>query len=86
MIRLYPGTLTRCAHQPAPLAVATNFGPVRARLGLALRFFAAAVLGVAIVVGSIVVWALSALAIAIVGDLPPRRSEAASVTPSAAEQ
>ena len=41
---------------------------------LALRFCAAALLGFAVVVGSIVVWAVAALIIAVVGDVPPKRS------------
>jgi hypothetical protein len=49
-------------------------GSVRARLGLALRFCAAAMLGIAIVVGSIVVWAVAAIAVVIFGDVPPKRS------------
>ena len=42
---------------------------------LALQFCAAIVLGLAIVVGAIVVWAVAALVIAVVGDVPPKRSE-----------
>ena len=74
MIRLFPSTFTRCAQPPAPLAAPVDSGCVRARLGLALRFCAAAVLGLAIVVGAIVVWAIAGVAIAVVGDVPPRRS------------
>ena len=50
------------------------FGCVRARLGLAFRFCAAAMLGIAIVVGSIVVWAVASIAVAVIGDEPPNRS------------
>jgi hypothetical protein len=49
-------------------------GCVRARLGLAFRFCAAAMLGIALVVGSIVVWAVASIAVAVVGDKPPKRS------------
>jgi hypothetical protein len=41
---------------------------------LAIRFCAAIVLGLAVVIGSIVVCAVAGLAIAIVGDMPPKRS------------
>jgi predicted membrane protein len=39
-----------------------------------LRFCAAIVLGLAIVVGTIVVWAVASVAIAVVGEAPPKRS------------
>ena len=71
MIRLSPSAL---AQVPAPLAAPVNSGCVRARLGLALQFCAAAVLALAIVVGAIVVWAVAGLAVAVLGDVPPRRS------------
>ena len=74
MIRLFPSAFTRRAQVPAPLAAPVDSGCVRARLGLALRFCAAVVLGLAVVVGSIVVWAVAAVAITVVGDVPPRRS------------
>jgi hypothetical protein len=74
MVRLFPSTFTRCAQVPAPFAAPVNSGAVRARLGQALRFCAAVVLGLAIVVGSIVVWAVAALAVAVIGDAPPKRS------------
>ena len=41
---------------------------------LALRFCAAAVIGLAVLTGSIIVLVLAALAIAVFGDVPPRRS------------
>jgi hypothetical protein len=44
---------------------------VRTGLGLALRYCAAAMIGVAVVVGSIVVWAIASIALAVVGDAPP---------------
>jgi hypothetical protein len=47
---------------------------VRARLGLAFRFCAAAMVGIALVVGSIVVWAVASIVVAVVGDKPPKRS------------
>jgi hypothetical protein len=71
MIRLLPSALAQLL---APLAAPIDSGCVRARLGLALRFCAAAVIGVAVVVGAIVVWAVAGLAVAVVGDVPPRRS------------
>jgi hypothetical protein len=80
MIRLFSSTFTRCAQLPTPLAAPVDFGSVdvRARLGPALGFCAAAVFGLAIVVGAIGVWAAAAVAIAIaiavVGDSPSRRS------------
>jgi hypothetical protein len=74
MIRLFPSTFTRWAQAPAPLAALVDSGCVRARLGLALRFCAAVVLGLAVVVGAIVVWAVAGLAVAVVGDVPPKRS------------
>jgi hypothetical protein len=70
MIRLFPRTF---AQLRGPLAAPVDFGRVRAGFGLALRFCAAVVLGLAIVVGSIVIWAVAAAAIAVVGDVPPRR-------------
>jgi hypothetical protein len=72
MIRLFPSTF---AQLWAPLAAPVDFGRVRAGFGLALRFCAAAVLGLVVVVGSIVVWAVAAVAIAVVGNVPPRRSD-----------
>jgi hypothetical protein len=74
MTRLFPSTFTRCAQVPTPLAAPVDSGRVRARLLLALRFCAAVVLGLAIVVGAIVVWAVARLAVAAVGDIPPKRS------------
>jgi hypothetical protein len=71
MIRLSPSAL---AQLRAPLAAPVDFCRVRTRLGLALRFCAAVVLGLAVVVGAIVVWAAAAIAIAVVGGVPPRRS------------
>jgi hypothetical protein len=71
MIRLFPST---CAQVPAPLAAPVNSGSVRGRLGLALRFCAAVVVGLALIVGAIVVWAVAGLAVAVVGDIPPKRS------------
>jgi hypothetical protein len=68
MIRLFPSTFTRCAQVPAQFAAPVNSGAVRARLGLALRFCAAVALGLAVVVGAIVVWAVAGLAVAVVGD------------------
>jgi hypothetical protein len=67
-MRLFPSTFTRCAQLPAPLAAPVDFGgvSVSARLGLALRFCAAAVFGLAMVVGAIGVWA--AAAVAVVGE------------------
>jgi hypothetical protein len=41
---------------------------------LALRFCAAVVIGLAVLIGSIVVLVLAALAIAVFGDVPPRHS------------
>ena len=41
---------------------------------LALRFCAAAVLVLAIVIGLVFVWAVASVAIAIIGDVPTRRS------------
>jgi hypothetical protein len=73
MIRLFPSAFAQLL---APLAAPADSGCVRARLGLALRFCAAAVLGVAVVAGSLVVWAVAALLLAVVGDEPPRRSDA----------
>jgi hypothetical protein len=75
MIRLFPSTFTRGAQVPAPLAAPVDsFGCVGARLGLALRFCAAVVLGLAVVLGAIVVWAVAGLAVAVIGDVPPKRS------------
>jgi hypothetical protein len=74
MIRLFPSTFTRCSQVPAPFAAPANSGSVRARLGQALRFCAAVVLGLAIVVGATVVWAVAGLAVAVFGDVPPKRS------------
>jgi hypothetical protein len=74
MIRFLPSTFTRCAQLHPASGAAVDFGCVRARLGLALRFCAAAVLGLAIVVGLILVWAVASLVIAVVGDVPPKRS------------
>jgi hypothetical protein len=74
MIGLFPTTFTRCAQVPPPLAVPVDFRCVCARLGLALRFCAAVALGLAVVVGAIVVWAVAGLAVAVVGDVPPKRS------------
>jgi hypothetical protein len=74
MIRLFPSTFTRCAQVPAPLAAPVDSGCVRARLGLALRFCGAVVLGLAVVLGAIVVWAVAGLAVAVVGDVPSKRS------------
>jgi hypothetical protein len=74
MIRLFPRTFTRCAELPAPPAGSADFCPVPARYGLALRFCAAAVVGAAVVVRSIVVWAVAALALPVIGDVSPRRS------------
>ena len=76
MIRRFPSTFTRCAQLPAPLAAPVDFGSLHvcARLGVALRFCVAAVFGLAIVVGAIGVWAAAAVAIAVVGDTPSRRS------------
>jgi hypothetical protein len=71
MIRLFKSTFDQLLD---PLTAPINFYRVRARLGLALRFSAAVVVGMAVVVGAIVVWAAAAIAIAIVGDVPPRRS------------
>jgi hypothetical protein len=45
-------------------------GYVRAGLELALRYCAAAMIGVAVVVGSIVVWAIASIVLAVVGDAP----------------
>ena len=46
-----------------------------AQLGwLALRFCAAIVLGLAVIIGSLVVWAVAAVAIAVVGDASPKHS------------
>ena len=75
MIRLLPSTFTRCAQLPAPLAAPVSFRSVsvRLRLGLALRFCAAALFGLAIVAGAIGVWAAAAVAVAVVGDTPPKR-------------
>jgi hypothetical protein len=39
---------------------------------LAIRFCAAVVIGLAVLIGSIVVLVLAALAIAVFGDVPPR--------------
>jgi hypothetical protein len=47
---------------------------VRARLGLVFRFCAAAMVGIALIVGSIVVWAVASIVVAVVGDKPPKRS------------
>jgi hypothetical protein len=76
MIRLFPSAFTRRAQLPAPLPAPVDFGgvDVRAHLGLALRFCAAAVFGLAMVVGAIGVWAAAAVAITVVGDTPSRRS------------
>jgi hypothetical protein len=76
MSRLFPSTFTRCAELPGPLAAPVDSGSVsvRVRLGPALRFCAAALFGLAIVVGAIGVWAAAAVAIAVVGDTPSRRS------------
>jgi hypothetical protein len=83
MIRLFPSTFARCIQPPAPLAAPVDFGSVdaRVRLGLALRFCVAAVFGLAIVVGAIGVWAAAAVAIAVVGDTPSRRSLECSAAP-----
>jgi hypothetical protein len=59
MTRLFPSTFVRSAHVPTPLATPIDSGFVRARLGLALRFCAAVALGLAVVVGAIVVWAVA---------------------------
>ena len=76
MIRLFSSTFTRCAQLPPPLAAPVDFRcvDVRARLRLALRFCAAAMFGLAIVVGAIGVWAAAGVAITLVGDTPSRRS------------
>jgi hypothetical protein len=74
MIRLFPSTFTRCAQVPEPFAARVSFGAVRGRLGQALRFCAAVVLGLAVVLGAIVVWAVAGLAVAVVGDVPSKRS------------
>jgi hypothetical protein len=74
MIRLFPNTFARYAQVPTPLAAPVDPGRVRASLGLALRFCAAVVLGLAVVVGAIVVWAVAGLAVVVVGDIPPKRS------------
>jgi hypothetical protein len=74
MIRLFPSTYTRCARVPAPLDARVDSGCVRARLGLAVRFCSAVVLGLVVVVGAVVVWAVAGLAVAVVGDVPPKRS------------
>jgi hypothetical protein len=47
---------------------------VLARLGLPFRFCAAAMVGIALIVGSIVVWAVASIVVAVVGDEPPKRS------------
>jgi hypothetical protein len=73
MSRFLPSTFTRSAQLQAASGAALDFGCVRARLGLAFRFCAAAVLGLAVVVGSLIVWAVAAMAIAVFGDVPPRR-------------
>jgi hypothetical protein len=73
MIRLFPSTFRCCAQVPAPLAAPVDSGCVRARLGLELRFFAAVVLGLAVVVGAIVIWAVAGLAVEVVGNVPPER-------------
>jgi hypothetical protein len=74
MIRLFPSTFTGSAQAPTPLAAPIDSGFARARLGLAVRFCAAVVLGLAVVVGSILVLAVAWLAVAVLGDAPPRRS------------
>ena len=52
----------------------SQLGSVLARFELALRYCVAAILGIAVVVGSIVVLTISAIALAVVGDVPPKRS------------
>jgi hypothetical protein len=48
-------------------------GRFYARLQLAPRYCVAAVLGIALVVGSIVVWAVASVALAVLGRLPSKR-------------
>ena len=57
MIRPFPNTFKHYVELPA----------------LALRFCAAVVIALAVLTGSIVVFVLAALAIAVFGDVPPRR-------------
>jgi hypothetical protein len=73
MVLFLPSTVTRTRLQAASEAP-VGFGCVRARLGLAFRFCAAVVIGLAVLIGSIVVLVFAALAIAVFGDVPPRRS------------
>lgn len=73
MSRFLPNTFTRSTQLQAASGAALDFGCVRARFGLVFQFCAAAVLGLAVVVGSLIVWAVAAMAMAIFGDVPPRR-------------
>jgi hypothetical protein len=49
-------------------------GRLYACLELASRYCMATMLGIALVVGSIVVWAGASVALAVFGDLPPNRA------------